>query len=189
MPCGSLGLTSDSLHLAPDNGARSAGIRRSAHSFPTKPRPGIVRRPKGTDMPNQHLARGVLLGVIALAFGLGALRYSFGSLVHAGPGLFPLLLSGLLFLLALITIVQSRFLEPEPLYFNVKNIVLIMLALGGFVVISKYVAMILAIAFLVFVASLAGSSHSWRRSLQVTVALIVVAFLFQKFLGLNLKVM
>jgi Tripartite tricarboxylate transporter TctB family len=138
---------------------------------------------------NQHLARGILLSIIALAFGLGALRYSLGSLVHAGPGLFPLLLSIVLFLLALVTIVQSRFLEAEPLYFNVKNIVLIMVALGGFVVLSKYVAMIAGIAFLVFVASLAGSSHSWKRSLQVTLALIVVAFLFQKFLGLNLKVM
>src|SRR5947209_17588922 len=129
-------------------------------------------------MPNQHLARGILLGVIALAFGLGALRYNMGSLVHAGPGLFPLLLSGLLLVLAFITIVQSRFLEPAPLDFNVKNIALIMLALGGFVVIAKYVAMVLGIAFLVFVASLAGSSHSWKRSLQVTVALIFVAFLF-----------
>jgi uncharacterized membrane protein len=107
--------------------------------------------------------------------------------VHAGPGLFPLLLSGLLLVLALITIVQSRFVEPVPFYFNVKNIVLIMVALGGFVLIAKFVAMVLAIAFLVFVGSLAGSSHSWKRSLQVTVALIVVAFLFQKFLGLNLR--
>jgi hypothetical protein len=47
--------------------------------------------------------------------------------------------------------------------------------------------MIFGIAFLVFVASLAGSSHSWKRSLQVTVALIVVAFIFQKFLGLHLR--
>jgi hypothetical protein len=138
-------------------------------------------------MPNQHLARGILLGVIALAFGLGALRYNMGSLVHAGPGLFPLLLSALLFVLALITVVQPRFLEPVPLDFNLKNIALIMLALGGFVVISKFVAMIFGIAFLVFVASLAGSSHSWKRSLQVTVALIVVAFIFQKFLGLHLR--
>jgi hypothetical protein len=62
-----------------------------------------------------------------------------------------------------------------------------MLALGGFVIISEYVAMIFGIAFLVFVASLAGSLHSWKRSLQVTVALIIVAFIFQKFLGLHLR--
>ena len=138
-------------------------------------------------MPNQHLARGILLAIIAAAFGVGALRYPLGSFVHAGPGLFPLLLSGLLLVLALITVVQSRLIEPVPVYFNIRNIVLIMVALGGFVVISKFVAMVLGIAFLVFVASLAGSSHSWKRSLQVTVALIVVAFIFQKFLGLNLK--
>lgn len=138
-------------------------------------------------MVNQHLARGILLAVIALAFGLGALRYPLGSLVHAGPGLFPLLLSALLLALALVTIVQSRFLEPVALYFNLKNIALIMLALGGFVIISKFVAMTLGIAFLVIVASLAGSSHSWKRSLQVTVCLIVIAFIFQKLLGLNLR--
>jgi hypothetical protein len=140
-------------------------------------------------MLNRQQTRGTLLVAIAIAFGAGALRYPLGSFVHAGPGLFPLLLSGLLLMLGLVTLVQSRFVASEPVDFNVKNIVLIMLALGGFVVLSKYVAMVLGIAFLVFVASLAGSSPSWKRSLQVVVALIVVAFLFQRLLGLNLSLL
>jgi hypothetical protein len=40
--------------------------------------------------------------------------------------------------------------------------------------------------FMVFVASLAGTSYSWKRSLKISAGLIAVAFAFQKLLGLNL---
>ena len=125
--------------------------------------------------------------MIALAFGAGALRHPLGTLGHAGPGLFPLLLSGLLMGLALITLIQGRIAPARPLDFNLRNIALIMLALAGFVALSKYVAMVAGIVFLVFVASLAGSAPSWKRSLKVAAALILVAFLFQRLLGLNLN--
>ena len=135
---------------------------------------------------NQQTARGVFLAAIALAFGAGALRHPLGSFGHAGPGLFPLLLSGLLLVLALITLVQPR-IAAQTLDINVRNIVVIMVALVGFVALSKYVAMVLGIVFLVFVASLAASAPSWKRSLKVAAALIVVAYLFQRLLGLNLN--
>lgn len=138
---------------------------------------------------NQQTARGLFLAAIAVAFGAGALRHPLGSFGHAGPGLFPLLLSGLLLALALVTLVQARLAAPLSLDFNLRNIVLIMLALIGFVALSKYVAMIAGIVFLVFVASLAGSAPSWKRSLKVAAALIVIAFLFQRLLGLNLNLL
>ena len=47
--------------------------------------------------------------------------------------------------------------------------------------------MVVGIVVLVFVAALAGSSYSWKRNLQVSVGLILVAAAFQKLLGLNLK--
>ena len=39
---------------------------------------------------------------------------------------------------------------------------------------------------MVFVASIAGSSYSWKRNLQISAGLIAVAFAFQRLLGLNL---
>jgi hypothetical protein len=46
--------------------------------------------------------------------------------------------------------------------------------------------MIVGIVFMVFVASLAATSRSWKRNLQISAGLIAVAFGFQKLLGLNL---
>lgn len=137
-------------------------------------------------MNDRNLVRGVFLAVIALTFGLGALRYPIGDFSNAGPGLFPLLVSCLVLVIAVVTIVRSRFVKPVPLDFNVKNIALILLALCGFALISKLLNMMAGIVFMVFVASLAGSSYSWRRNLKISAGLIAVAFTFQKILGLNL---
>lgn len=139
-------------------------------------------------MHNQNLVRGLFLIAVALAFGLGALRYSIGDLARAGPGLFPLLVSSLLLLLGILMVVQSRLVAAVPLYFNLRNIALVLLALGCFVVASKLLSTVVGIVLLVFVASLAGTKFSWKRALQTSVGLILVALAFQKFLGLNLRV-
>src|SRR5437667_3955203 len=140
----------------------------------------------GSAMNDRNLVRGLFLAAVSLAFGLGALRYPTGDFSKAGPGLFPLLVSCLLFVIAVITIVRSRFVEREPLHFNVKNIALILLGLCGFAVISKLLNMTAGIVFMVFVAALAGTSYSWQRNLKISAGLIAVAFGFQKLLGLNL---
>jgi hypothetical protein len=137
-------------------------------------------------MNDRNLVRGLLLLAISLAFGVGALRYPIGSFSRAGAGLFPLLVSSLLFLIAVATIVRSRLVEPVPLNFDLKNIGLILLSLCGLPVISKVLDMAAGIAFMVVVASLAGTSHPWRRNLQISAGLIAIAFGFQHLLGLNL---
>ena len=140
-------------------------------------------------MNDRNLVRGLFLAAVSLAFGLGALRYPIGDFSHAGPGLFPLLVSCLLFVIAVITIVRSRFVEPVPLNFNLKNIALILLGLCGFALISRLLDMMAGIVFMVFVASFAGTSYSWKRNLKVSAGLIAVAFAFQKLLGLNLPLL
>ena len=123
---------------------------------------------------------------ISLAFGLQALRYPIGQFSRAGAGLFPLMVSSLLFLIALITVVRSRFDERVHLNFNVKNIALILASLCGFAVVSQHLNMIAGIVFMVFCSSFAGTSYSVVRNLKVSAGLIAVAFAFQKLLGLNL---
>ena len=137
-------------------------------------------------MKDQNLVRGLFLTAVSLAFGLGALQFNIGELSHAGPGLFPLMVSGLLLVIAIATIVRSRMVEPEPLSFNAKNIGLILLGLCGFAVVSQWINMIAGIVFMVFVATFAGTSYSWVRNLKIAAGLILVAFAFQKLLGLNL---
>jgi len=137
-------------------------------------------------MNDRNLVRGLFLIAISLAFGLGSLRYPIGQFSHAGPGLFPLLVSCLLFLVGLITAVRSRFVERVHLSFNMKNIAIILSSLCGFVVISELLNMILGIVFMVFCASFAGTSYSVVRNLKISAGLVLVAFAFQKLLGLNL---
>src|SRR3974377_1031742 len=107
-------------------------------------------------MNDQNLVRGLFLMAIALIFGLASLRYPVGQFSRAGPGLFPLLVSSLLFLIGLLSIVRSRFVERVPLSFSLRNISLILASLSGFAVVSEHFGMIAGIPFMVFCASLAG---------------------------------
>jgi hypothetical protein len=137
-------------------------------------------------MNNQNVLKGLALVAISLAFGLGSLRYSLGTFDRAGPGLFPVLVSGLLFLLGVAAVVRSLLTERVALHFNVKNIALILLSLCGFALISQYVNMIAGTVFMVFCAALTGSSYSVSRNLKIAVGLIALALAFQKLLGLQL---
>jgi hypothetical protein len=137
-------------------------------------------------MNNRNLVRGLFLMAISLAFGLQALSYPIGQFSHAGPGLFPLLVSSLLFLIGLITALRSRFEQRVPMNFNAKNIALILASLCGFAVVSQYLNMIAGIVFMVFCSAFAGTSYSVARNLKISAGLIAVAFAFHKLLGLNL---
>jgi hypothetical protein len=124
---------------------------------------------------------------ISLAFGLQSLRYPIGQLSHAGAGLFPLMVSGLLLLIGVITVLRSRFVERVHLDIQMRNIAIILASLGGFALISEHLNMTAGIAFMVFCASFAGTaSYSVVRNLKIAAGLIAVAFAFQKLLGFNL---
>jgi len=137
-------------------------------------------------MNDRNLVRGLFLIAISLAFGLVSLRYPMGQFSRAGPGLFPLLVSCLLFLIGLITVVRSRFVERVDLNFNMKNIALILASLCGFALISEHLNMIAGIVFMVFCVSFAGTSYSVMRNLKISACLIAIALAFQKLLGFNL---
>jgi hypothetical protein len=139
---------------------------------------------------DQNLARGIFLAAIALAFGLSSLQYNIGTLNRAGPGMFPLMMSGLLLLIAISTIVRSRFVERIPLAINLKNIALLLGSLCLFALVSKLVNMTLGIVVMVFVSAFAGSSsYSVLRNVKIAAGLVAVAFAFQKLLGLNLPLL
>ncbi len=137
-------------------------------------------------MNNINLVRGLVLMAIALVFGVGSLNYQIGHFSRSGPGLFPLMVSCLLFLIGLISVVRSRFVKPVALSYNVKNIFVILLGLCGFALLSEHLNMIAGIVFLVFCVSFAGTSYSVVRNLKISAGLIAVAFAFRYLLGLQL---
>ncbi|MBO9516012.1 MAG: tripartite tricarboxylate transporter TctB family protein [Variovorax sp.] len=123
---------------------------------------------------------------IALAFGLQALRYPIGNLAHAGPGLFPFMVSGMLLVIAVVTVVRSFLVPKVHLPLHYRNIVIILGSLCGFAVVSLYVNMIAGIVFMVFCSTLAGTSYSWWRNVKISAGLIAMALALQYLLGLNL---
>jgi len=135
---------------------------------------------------NRHLSRGLFLMAIALTFGLWSGRYGFGEFSRAGPGLFPALVSGLLFLIGLITAIRSFYVKHEHIEFNAKNIVIVLAALCGFAVVSQFINMITGIVFMVFVSTFAGTSYSIVRNVKICAGLLAIAFAMSKFLGVNL---
>ncbi|CAN5538576.1 tripartite tricarboxylate transporter TctB family protein [soil metagenome] len=137
-------------------------------------------------LKNRNFIKGVFLMAIALGFGLIALNYKVGELARSGPGLFPVMISGFLFLIGLLSTVRSFFVPPVELDYNIKNITLILLSLVGFAVISEHINMILGIVFLVFVSTFAGTSYSVVRNIKISIGLIAVAFAFKNLLGLQL---
>jgi hypothetical protein len=144
---------------------------------------------RGRLMSNRDLGRGLLLAAIALGFGCGSLRYPIGSFGHAGPGLFPLMVSGLLLVIAVLTIVRSRFVEPVPLDARLRNIGLVLLSLCAFALVSTFLDMTAGIVALVFIAAAAGGSYSVARNMKIAIGLIAIAFAFQALLGLNLPLL
>ena len=135
---------------------------------------------------NRVLVRGLVLMGIALLFGLNSFRYQLGDLSRAGPGLFPLIVSSILFLIGAITVLTTRFMPREKLDYSVRNITIILLSFVGFALISQFINMLVAIVFLAFFSTLAGTSYSLMRNLKIAIGLVIVAFAFRDLLGLNL---
>lgn len=140
-------------------------------------------------MNNRNLIRGVFLTAFALVFGVWSTRYSIGEFSRAGPGLFPLLVSSLLFVIGVVTIVRSRFVAPLPLEFRFRNMAYVLLGLCGFALLSEYLNMIVGIIFMVFCSTLAGTSYSLLRNVKISAGLIAISFGLQQLLGLNLPLL
>jgi hypothetical protein len=137
-------------------------------------------------MNNQHLARGLFLIAIALVFGIWSHTYPQGEFSRAGPGLFPFMVSCLLFAIGAITVVRSRFVARLPIEFNVKNVIVILVSLCGFALLSQLVNMIVGIVFMVFCSTYSGTSYSLVRNVKISAGLVAIAFAMQKLLGVNL---
>lgn len=140
----------------------------------------------GERVVNQNIGRGLLLAAVSLFFLIQAPRLTIGSLSRPGPGLFPVMVASLLLIIAIVIVVRSRYIEAVPLDFHFRNIALIAGALVGFALISEYVNMLVGIAFMATVASLASEDFSIPRTATIAAALCLIAFAMRKFLGVQL---
>jgi hypothetical protein len=137
-------------------------------------------------MVNQNTGRGLLLAAVALLFLFQAPRYTIGSLSRPGPGLFPVIVAGILLIIGIAIVVRSHFIEVVPLDLRVRNIALIAASLVGFALVTEYVNMLAGIAVMVTMASLASDDFSIPHTAAIIVALCLVAVAMQKGLGVQL---
>ena len=137
-------------------------------------------------MNDRNLLRGLFLMAISLLFGLTSLKYPIGDFARAGPGLFPAMVSSILFLVGFAIVVRSRFVARIPLDLHLKNIGIIIGSLCAFAVITLWVNMLTAVVAMVFIAAAAGTNYSWKRNVKVAIGLCLMAFVFARLLGMNL---
>ncbi len=136
---------------------------------------------------NRDLLRGSCLIGISLLFAVPALQYPIGTVARAGPGMFPLFVSFLLFLVGVATVIRSTLVARAPMTFSFRNVGLILGSLVGFVVLSQTVNMTFGIIFLVFLAAAAAPPYSVVRNAQTAAVLLAIAFAFQRLFGLELN--
>lgn len=137
-------------------------------------------------MTNQNTGRGLLLAAVALFFLLQAPGLTIGSLMHPGPGLFPVIVSGLLLTIGAAIVARSFFMEAVPLDFRFRNIALIAASLVAFALLSEYVNMLTGIAAMTTMASFASDDFSIPRTAVIIGALCLVAVAMKKGLGVQL---
>ena len=137
-------------------------------------------------MNNRNLLRGIFLMAVALIFGVAGSRYPIQTLSHAGPGLFPVMVSCFLFILGLISAVRAFLVERVKIETHLRSIAIVLLSLCGFAFISTYVGMVAGTIFMVFFASLGATTYSWKRCAIIAIALVIVALVLDRGLGLSM---
>ncbi|MCA8908505.1 MAG: tripartite tricarboxylate transporter TctB family protein [Rhodospirillaceae bacterium] len=130
----------------------------------------------------------ILAAIGAAAFVIG-LDYDFGSATRMGPGYFPLVLSGLLTVLALAEAV-SAVLKPDPddsPTLDWRPLVAILGAVGGFAVAISLFGLVPAFFVVILFSTLSERGYGW---LPATVLSLVTCFaawlLFSRLLGITL---
>jgi hypothetical protein len=137
-------------------------------------------------MNDRNLLRGLFLMAISTTFGGVSFRYPMGDFGRAGPGMFPALVSALLFLIGVSMVIRSHYVAKIPMEGHYKNIAVIIGSLCGFAIVSMFVNMIAGIVFMVFLSTIAGSTYSWKRNIKISIGLVLMAFFFARVLGMNL---
>lgn len=127
-----------------------------------------------------------MIGVIGLTIGLS---YDFGSARRMGTGYFPVLLSGILLLLAL-TEGVTAILKPEaensdPI--DWRPLFSILAAVAAFAMTIPFLGLIPAFLVVVGLSSLSEAGYGWKPALALSIVSCIVAWLlFSQLLGMTL---
>lgn len=134
-------------------------------------------------------------GIIYIFFGTAAIiiarDYGMGTALKMGPAYFPMVLSGLLIVIGIISLVRS-FLKPGTFVgrYAFKGLLLVTASTVLFGLIIRGAGLVIALPLLVIISSYASSRFRWKYSLAVAAGLTVFCVVvFLKGLGVPLPIL
>ena len=138
-------------------------------------------------------ASDFLAGLMFIGFGVAAIvigrAYPMGSAMRMGPGYFPMILGGLLTLLGLAVLARALAgTATAPPSFHLKPLILVLASVAAFALTVERLGIIVAVALVVLVSSLASERVRWQEVLPLTLVMVALAVgLFTMGLGLPFR--
>lgn len=133
-----------------------------------------------------RLAMAAIFAVVGIAGLLIALNYEFGTALRMGPGFFPVVLSGVLLLLALSELV-SALMKPEAGSIDWRPFAAILAAVAVFGIAMHLFGMIPAFFLVVGITALSERGYGLvPAALLATLTCVFSWLVFSKFLGMPL---
>jgi disulfide bond formation protein DsbB len=131
--------------------------------------------------------------VFGAAFFIGATHYSLGTAARMGPGYFPRVLAGILFILGIIIALEGarevKKGEQDHIGWHVMPMVYLLGAIGAFGIILPKGGLVLAALAIVCISATAAMDKKWKEISFLAVGLAVFCVLaFVKGLGLQMKI-
>ncbi|WP_062234616.1 tripartite tricarboxylate transporter TctB family protein [Fictibacillus sp. FJAT-27399] len=127
---------------------------------------------------------GVWAGLIILIFGglmfVQSLSYQYSSKLGPGPGMFPLWLSGILIVFSFLYIIRSirkeriTFAEILPKGKDSKQLLKVLTALVGFILIVPFIGFIMA--GIIFLFILLSGEYRWYINLLISIGVTILLF-------------
>jgi hypothetical protein len=137
---------------------------------------------------NQRRIAGLIFILASCVFGIVSLtHYSTGTFNHPGPGLYPLLVSILLFVVGTLVILSGNTHQAPLNKFQFRDILIVAGAITIFAFISSHVNVLLGI--LIFVPLTAAVSNvTVKTSIKLILILLVLSVAGKELLNLNFAV-
>lgn len=130
---------------------------------------------------------GLLFCVLGLsAFFYARANYDLGDLSEMGPGLFPAYIGIIMFLLGIGISIQALRKHYQARSLNLRPMLAVVLGVVAFALIIERFGAIPAIFALVFIAAWPEPSLTFRRTMILATALVVIAYLVFK-VGLSMN--
>jgi hypothetical protein len=141
---------------------------------------------------NRNVLAGAMFMVFGAAFFIAAMEYSLGTAARMGPGYFPRLLGGVLFVLGVVVLVDGlREVKKgmvDHIGWHIMPALYVLGAVFAFGLLLPRAGLFVASATMILIASLAAHDKKWK---EVIISAIVLAsfcaLAFVKGLGLQMK--